>query len=271
LSHPAGYDASNAIAAGDRSPRAFFLLVFALSLPFYMAGALIPLQLLPGLPVSALALVCPMTAALILLHRESGAAGAIQLLQRSFDYKRIKAKVWYAQIIFLTPAATLLMYGLMRVMRSPLPTPRFPLLGALAMFMAFFAGALGEELGWSGYALDPMQARWGALQASLILGLILAIWHCVPLIEAHRSPAWIAWWSLGTVASRVLMTWIYNNTGKSVFGAALFHAMSNLSWQMFPNQGSHWDPRINGLIAACAATIVTLVWGPRTLARFKNA
>ncbi len=254
-------------APRDRSPFAFFLLVFALSLPFYLAGALIGLQLLPGLPVSALALVCPMLAALILVYRENKTAGVIQLLQRSFDYKRIKAKIWYAPILLLVPAATVLTYVLMRYLGTPVPEPQFPLPAALAMFIAFFAGALCEELGWSGYILDPMQSRWGALQASVVLGLILAVWHCVPLIEAHRSPAWIGWWALGTVVSRVLMTWIYNNTGHSVFGAALYHTMSNLSWQLFPNHGSHWDPRINGLVLAFAAVIVTLVWGPRTLAR----
>lgn len=30
-------------------------------------------------------------------------------------------------------------------------------------------------------------------------------WHIVPLVQAHRSPAWIAGWCLGTVASRVLI------------------------------------------------------------------
>lgn len=43
-----------------RSPLKFFVLVFALSVPFWIAGAVTSARLLPGLPVSALALVCPM-------------------------------------------------------------------------------------------------------------------------------------------------------------------------------------------------------------------
>jgi membrane protease YdiL (CAAX protease family) len=74
-----------------------------------------------------------------------------------------------------------------------------------------------------------------------------------------------------TVAQRILIVWIYNNAGKSVFAAILFHAMSNLGWQMFPNHGSHYDPRITGLILAFAAAVVTALWGPRTLARYRNA
>ena len=78
----------------------------------------------------------------------------------------------------------------------------------------------------------------------------------MPLVQAHRSAAWIAWWSLNTVALRVLIVWLYNNTGKSVFAAALFHAFANVSGVTFSN---YYDPRITGLIVAFAAAIVTVV------------
>ncbi len=169
------------------------------------------------------------------------------------------------------PSVMILSYGLMRLMGVQLPTPQFPVLEVLAMFIAFFIAALGEELGWSGYVLDPMQDRWGALQAGILLGLVWAAWHIVPLLQAHRSPAWIAWWCLGTVTMRVLIVWLYNNAGKSVFGAALFHTTINVSWQLFPIHGSHYHPRVTGLIMTVVAAIVTIVWGPRTLARHRNA
>jgi hypothetical protein len=41
--------------------------------------------------------------------------------------------------------------------------------------------------------------------------------------------------------------------------------MTNVSWQLFPNQGSHYDPQITGLIATAIAVFVTVRWGPRTL------
>ena len=267
---PSVDDSANAIVFRRRTPLTFFLLVFALAIPFWLIG-FSGVQMLPGLPVSALMFVCPAIAASILMHRENKAASVIDLLKRSFDYKRIGAKVWYAPVILLIPGVTVLTYELMRLMGMPLPTPRFPVLAALAMFFVFFIAALGEELGWSGYVIDPMQARWSALGAGILLGVIWAVWHWVPLMQAHRSPTWIAWWSLGTVASRVLIVWLYNNTGKSVFAAALYHGIINLSWQLFPNHGSHWDPRISGLITVFAAAIVTVVWGPRTLARHRSA
>lgn len=51
---------------GPRSPLKFFVLVFALSVPFWLLGAVTGGQLSPDLPVSALIFVCPVIAASIL-------------------------------------------------------------------------------------------------------------------------------------------------------------------------------------------------------------
>ena len=257
----------NAATPPSRSVSTFFVLLFACSLPFWLIGALTGLRLSPGLPVSALMFVCPATAASILVYRANRTAGLRELLQRSFDYARIRSKVWIVPTLLVMPGTTIVTYALLRAIGLPLPSPQFPIVAALAIFAVGFVAALGEELGWSGYAIDPLQDRWNALAAAVLVGLVWAIWHWVPLIQAHRSPAWIAWWSLGTVARRVLIVWLYNNTGRSVFAAALFHDMSNISWQLFPMSGSHWDPRMDGLITAFAAAIVIGVWGPRTLTR----
>jgi len=253
-----------------RSPLKFFLLVFTLSIPLWLIGAVTRLQLLPGLPVSSLMAFCPLIAASILVYREDKTAGVTKLFKRSFDYRRIRAKVWYVPSVLLMPCIAVLAYGLMRLLRLPLPVPQFPGVAVLLMFLTFFIAALGEEVGWLGYAIDPMQDRRNALQASILLGLVTATWHIVPFAQADRSPSWIAWQCLNLVALRVLLVWLYNNTGKSVLPAALCHAMVNLSWQLFPNYGSHYDPRINGLITAFAAVIVTVIWGPRTLTRNRN-
>ena len=249
----------------------FFVLVFAFSSQFWLVGAVTGLQLLPGLPVSGLSAFCPLIAALILSHRENGIAGAADLLKRSFDYRRIRAKVWYIPLVLFWPGVMFLSYGLMHLIGIPVPVPQFPVLAPLVMFLTLFISSLGEELGWSGYAIDPLQDRSNALQASLLLGLVWAAWHLVLLVEAQRSPEYIAWQSLVYVPERVLIVWLYNNTGKSVFATAVFHATLNVTWQLFPINGSFYDPRITGLIVAFAAIIVVVGWGPKTLARYRSA
>ena len=251
--------------SANRSPSIFFALVLALSVPFWLIGAVTERQLMPGLSVSALGAFSPALAACVLVYRVNGFAGVRKLLRRSFDFRRITAKRWYAASLLVMPGVSVAVYLLMRWLDMPLHAPQFSVLAALLMFLAFFVGALGEELGWSGYAVDPLQDRWNALTASLVLGLVGIFWHLVPLLLSHRSPTWIAWWCVYAVAARVLMVWLYNNTGRSVFAVALFHAMLNLSWMLFPVYGSHFDVRLGSLVMAFAAAIVTLVWGPRTL------
>ena len=245
----------------------FFLLVFLLSIPFWLLGGATDLQLMPGLSVSALAAFAPVAAALVLVYRDGGTAEVLALLKRSFDFKRIQDKRWLVPVLFLMPAVSFVVYGLMRWMGTPLPGAQFQLLPAVLMFIAFFVGALGEELGWSGYALDPMQERWGALGAGLLLGLVGIFWHLTPLLLMGRSPTWIAWWCLYALTFRIFTAWLYNNTGKSVFAAALFHATVNVAYMLFPLYGSHFDMRLAGLVMAGLAALVIAVWGPTTLAR----
>jgi membrane protease YdiL (CAAX protease family) len=171
----------------------FVVLLFALSVPFWIVGALRPIELLPALPVSALQAACPLLAALLLVHRENGGAGVAALLRRSADYRRISSKVWYLPALLVMPAVTILSYALMRALQRPLPDPRFPVGSVPGMALAFLLFAWTEEVGWSGYATDRMQRRWTALRVGLVLGVAWAAWHLIPLLQAGRDPAWIAW------------------------------------------------------------------------------
>jgi hypothetical protein len=65
MRHAASQDEEflNTITPRSRSPLRFFLLVFALTIPFWLLGAIVGYQILPGVPVSAFMFVCPVTAA----------------------------------------------------------------------------------------------------------------------------------------------------------------------------------------------------------------
>ncbi len=250
-----------------RSPLTFFALVLGLSVPFWLLGAVSDAHLMPGLSVSALMTFCPAIAALILVAREHSADGVMALLRRACDWPRIRYHEWYVPVLLLMPCVSLVVYGLLRWQGMPVPAPQVAALPSLLMFLAFLIGAIGEELGWSGYALDPMQERWNAAKAGVLLGLAAISWHLIPLLLLHRSWTWIAWWCLYTVAARVLVVWLYNNTSGSVFAVALFHATLNLSYMLFPVNGSHFDMRYGSVVTAFAAVVITGVWGPSTLMR----
>lgn len=248
----------------------FFILAFILSIPFLVIGSITGIQLLPGLPIAAFSTICPMLAALILAYWENKGAGVAELLKRAFDYKRIKVKIWYIPILLLMPFVMILSFCVIRLTGTPIPSPMIEVLITLILCVVFFIGALGEELGWSGYVIDPMQNRMGALLAGTILGLVWAVYHYIGLGQAHRSMEWIAWWSLGTIEMRVILVWIYNNTGKSVFATSLFHMTINVTWQLFPINGSYYDPRITSLILTLVTIIIIVLYNPQSFARKRH-
>lgn len=263
----------NTNTISKRSPVKFILLIFVLSIPFWLIGSIakqgLPLPI--NLPVSAFMLVCPFIAASILVYREDKLEGIKQLLKRTLDYRRIKPKIWYLPILFLMPVIMLLSYWVMRLIGRPLPDPQISILAIPLFFVSFFIAAVFEEAGWMGYAADPVQHRWGALGAGIIMGSVWGLWHVIGwYFQTHQTLTWTAGQFLSTVALRIIIFWLYNNTGRSVFAAVLFHDMMNVSEFLFPNYGSHYDPVITGTITAIIAAIVTLLWGPKTLARFRH-
>jgi membrane protease YdiL (CAAX protease family) len=127
-----------------------------------------------------------------------------------------------------------------------------------------FVGAAGEELGYMGYAAEPIQERWGALTAGIIMGSVWAVWHVPALIQSDQAPAYIAWGLLAGVGTRILIIWLYNNTVKSVFAGNLFHVMALFGSSFVATSAS-------APITAIVVVVVTFLWGPKTLARFRYA
>ncbi len=244
-------------------PLDYFLLLFAITVPFWLlGGAKLPLPI--NLPASALATFNPFIAAAILTWRREGMSGVKALLRRAVDIRKITDKRWLLPALLLMPLIYLLSYAVMRAFGLPLPDPiQVPLLIAPLLLLAFFIANTGEELGWTGYAIDPMQNRWGAIRASLILGVIWAAWHLIPFFQTRSPINWILWQSLYTVLLRLLIVWVYNRAGKSVFAATLVHVTSNVSWSLFPNYGSHYDPFVTGIILLLVV-IVALTWTRKT-------
>jgi len=135
----------------------------------------------------------------------------------------------------------------------------------------FFVGAIGEELGWQGYAYARVKTARSALSAALILGAVWGLWHVIPFIEMGRSVDWTLWQCLGAVAMRIIIVWLFENAGQSVFVAALFHTMINSPWGVFTEFETYFDPLVLFVILALVAVMVVALWGPSTLARFRPA
>lgn len=240
----------------------FFALVFALSLPFYALGAMGGrLPGLPQLPSSALMTFVPVIATLILIYRQGGIASIMALVRRSADVRAFRHPDWLLTALLFMPLVCVLEFGVLRLMESAVPQPEIVLANVLFLFVAFFIAATGEELGWQGYAYPALRTRRGILPSAIILGSAWALWHVIPYVQLGRNPAWILWHSLSAVMLRIIIVWLFENTGKRVFSAVLFHTMINLSWALFPIDGSHYDPFVTFIILSLAVGIIVGLWG----------
>ncbi len=260
-------------ASSRKSPLKFFLLVFILATQFWLLSAFVGNIGSLKVPVTDLALAfMPLTAAAILVYKEEGFDGVKMLLKRIFDYKRIRQKIWYLPLIFLAPLIYMLLIAVMRLVGNNALADNHILMLPI-LFVIIFALAVGEETGWMGYAIDPMQDRWGALLASIILAIPWWLGHFPSIIHIGGTRTDLAWWLLGAVAIRILIVWLYNNTGKSLFAAILFHALINIGRSVsYPTVGSHYDPTyqsVGYIIFAITALIVTFLWDAKTLTRYR--
>lgn len=261
----------------ERSLVRFVLLECALSVPFWGLGALAQARIIPDhVLFRASWSLTPMMAAAILVYRETGVAGVQQLLRRIVDYARITSPRWYLPIFLAGPLIVGVQYGLALWVGQQVPPPHFTPLVPLS-FIGFFLVAYAEELGWTVYALDTLQERRSALAAGMLTGIIWASLHAPVWALAGMSLSWCVWQWIYVVALRVLMTWVYNNTGRSLFAMDLLHPGLFVWWYLWPVSGAGlsmpavYDPRSLALIALALAATVTCLWGPNTLARFRYA
>lgn len=241
------------------SPFQFFALLFVLSIPFWLFGAYLGSQILPGLPLSALMAVCPAAAAGILVLRSGGPSALKLLLYRIADCRRMRPWAWLVSLGTM-PAVMTLSAVALTSLGHELPPFEISLAQTIALFAVFLVAAAAEELGWSAYATGDLVEKYGLITAGLIIGGVAVVWHLIPLLQVDRTWNWIAWWAVGTIARRLIIVWLYARGGQSVFSATLFHTMNNLCWMLFPVMGSHYDPVTSALIlVALAAAIIAPV------------
>lgn len=108
-------------------------------------------------------------------------------------------------------------------------------LSFIAIF--FLGGPLGEEIGWRGYALPRMQSRFGALRATLLLGVLWTFWHLPHfLTSAQRGGPGtglsifyinLPIFFLMVMDITIIITWVFNHTKGSLFIAILLHTSIN--------------------------------------------
>jgi len=173
----------------------------------------------------------PAIAALIATAVVGGRVGVGQLLRRLVQW-RVGMR-WYPIVVFGVPTA--LVIGAIILFRgAPLTASagqwqRIVLLYLPTLALAAITTGLGEETGWRGFALPRLQGKYGALIATLVVGVFWALWHLPNVIFFHWGPQTLALFLVETLMDAFILTWVYNNTGGSLLLAILLHAAQNNS------------------------------------------
>ncbi len=122
-----------------------------------------------------------------------------------------------------------------------------------------------------GFAFPQMQSRLGVLRATMYLALLHGLWHVMAdylggsaNYGVYWLPRFVAMWFVAMTAMRVLLVWIYQNTG-SLLLAQLTHASSTGFLFMF-------DPRAvsPANLALWYAVYAVVLWVPAAIVLARN-
>lgn len=217
---------------------AFFALTFAWAWAFWFAAAAVSRGAGAALggPLFLIGTFAPSLVALALTARAEGRSGAVALVGRIAPGP-VGAR-WY---VFAVGWMAAIKLGVALIHR--LATGAWPRFGDLPWIVLPFVILIsapvqaGEEIGWRGYALPRMAARLGLGGASLVLGVIWAIWHLPLFFVAGPDTAGQSFplYLLQVVAVSVAMGWLYGHTDGRLLPVMLLHAAINNTKDIVPS------------------------------------
>jgi membrane protease YdiL (CAAX protease family) len=246
----------------------FFVLTLIIGwFPWYTGGG-------------SIIIVAPTLAALIVAILAEGKEGLLAILRRMIRW-RVNVR-WYIFILLFPVLTSLAAVGIHVLLGGT--APQFPLLWQnqhliLLTFLFYLlpwqSSAFLEEIGFRGYAQEESQNRWGPLVGTLILGTFFGAWLLPEFLQPDSAQyamgglRFYPWFILTEIGWSVVMTWVYNKTGKSaLISGYLFHTAFNV-WPFIlltnavPGEAlPAFDTTlfiVNGIIVALAAIMLVVV------------
>jgi len=227
----------------QRHPMAVFLAIayiasaaiFALPLLATTGLGIIDLEL-PGIaPFVLLSAFSLAGAAFITTALAEGRDGVRGLRRRVFHFRL--SPVWYPIALVLLPGAALLtavaLSGFEPVVKL-VTSPDVVIGAVIGAIVAFALVNWWEEAAWTGFALERLQPRLGPIGASVVTTWLQALIH-LPLVfiaggvtEGRVAPEQVPFYLVALfvlpISVRLVLTWLYNSTGRSVPIVGLAHA-----------------------------------------------
>lgn len=207
-----------------------------------------------GSPAFFLAVYVPTLTAFGLSLIQHGRSGAYELMAAAFKFN---ARWYWIVIAVLAYPAFWLLVAVIRSIGGEGSggfnvQPWLVALPAVILSAQILRdpGALGEEFGWRGYALPRLLSVMSARAASVVLGLVWAIWHLPAFYVSTLSQSKIFFpdFVAGVVGISILMTLIFVNTrGSLLWGGIIPHFIVNAAGKAGIG-GPGWIMGLAGLV-----------------------
>jgi len=192
--------------------------------------------------------------------------------------KTIEWKIsWLWYLFALSPLLIFLVVSLF-LNKNPLDieslgTVNFlPSLGLSAIFLWILTSGVGEEMGWRGFALPTLQAKYSALKSALILGLFWAGWHIPAFfyLPTYMRLGFtiLPMFILGIITGSIVYTWLFNSTDGNILIAILFHGIFNFVTASKAAEGLP-DAIVSTLVMIWAVMLI-IIYKPGSLSRNKK-
>lgn len=261
---------------------AFFSIAFGISWLIW-TPLWLPALGITGLPVlpyhHAFGALGPIAAAFLVSWHEMGQAGPLDLIRRMGLWRGRLA--WVAVALF----GPLVLFGIAVLVATVITSdttpslsgfgrsrefPQWSVFGFLAYNIVTFG--YGEEVGWRGFVLPRLQARYSAFVATFLLTCGWALWH-LPLFfyrpgYVSMQAVDIVGWFFSILTGAILLTWLYNESRGSLLVVALFHATID---SVFTSEiSSDTVVTTTGALITIWGIIVLIVAGPTSLSRLEK-
>ena len=188
----------------------------------------------------------PTISALILAWTVKGKIGVREIIKRLTTW-RVSPKLYVYTLLF--PAVTYvgaIVLNTLLVGTTPnfqlLKNPVMSLLTFIMFLLPWQSSAFLEEVGFRGYILEELQEKNGPLKGTLILGFFFGAWLLPEFYNTGSAQqllglGYYPWFILTEIGFSLVMTWLYNRSGKSsLLSGVLFHtAMNFWSYALLTN------------------------------------
>jgi membrane protease YdiL (CAAX protease family) len=219
-----------------------------------------------GLQVSPAFILCaiigglaPSLAALAVTYAMGRGAAVARLLKPLGQWKIGWGPA--AIVLLIVPAATVVSVALQALFVGPLKWAD-PAILVIALIWPIMA-ALGEELGWRGFLMPSLPARWPLLFTAVAVGIVWGVWHLPAdyvALKGYGDWFFAAFLLNGPIiltAHAVIMAWIWKRTGGSTLAALVYHVTITASAMVAPSAGA--DGLQGVLAAACGTGVMSVI------------